>query len=128
MNAMHKLAAFLRPALPAVFWLGLALTTVVGLMPGSSLPQALLFWDKAQHGIAYSLLAMSGALAFPRTLTKLCLALVVHGVLLELLQSLFCRGRYGDVYDILADSIGVFIGLMLYKLIASRRLLGAPKA
>lgn len=125
---MHKLAALLRSALPATFWLGLALTTLVGLLPGSSLPQALLFWDKAQHGIAYSLLALCGGLAFPRALAKLCLALVLHGALLELLQSLFCRGRYGDAYDILADSLGVFIGLLLYKLIAFCLLLGRPKA
>jgi len=79
-------------------------------MPGSSLPPALLFWDKAQHGLAFALLALLGCLAFPRHLTAVIAGLILHGAAIEVLQSLLQLGRYGDPYDCLADSLGVLIG------------------
>jgi VanZ family protein len=89
-------------------------------MPGSSLPQALLFWDKAQHGLAFALLALIGCFAFPRNLPAVLVGLTVHGAIIEVLQSLLQLGRYGDVYDSLADTLGVLIGYGLYQLSLKR--------
>lgn len=89
-------------------------------MPGSSLPLALLFWDKAQHGLAFALLALVGCLAFPRFLPAVLLGLILHGAIIEVVQSLLQLGRYGDVYDSLADTLGVLIGYGLYQLSLKR--------
>ncbi len=110
----------LRPALSLSFWAGLVLVTLLGLMPGSSLPQALLFWDKAQHGLAFALLALIGCFTFPRRLTAVLLGLILHGAVIEVLQSLLQLGRYGDVYDSLADTLGVLIGYSVYQLSLKR--------
>jgi VanZ family protein len=89
-------------------------------MPGSSLPQALLFWDKAQHGLAFALLALIGCLAFPRSLPAVLVGLTVHGAIIEVLQSLLQLGRCGDIYDSLADTLGVLIGYSIYQLSLKR--------
>ncbi len=102
-------------AMPVFFWLSLALVTVLALMPGPAVPHALLFWDKAQHSLAFAVLAISGCLAFPNNLRCLCLGLITHGAVIEILQSALCRTRYGEVSDWLADGLGVLIGLWLYK-------------
>ncbi len=96
------------------------MVTLLGLMPSSSLPQAVLFWDKAQHSLAFTLLAINGCLAFPRFLTKVLLGLIVHGAAIELLQSLLWLGPYGDVYDWLADILGILIGYSVYQLSVKR--------
>ena len=118
---MRNFTALLRLALPVLFWLGLALVTLLALMPGSAVPPALLFWDKAQHSLAFALLAINGCLAFPRLLGRVCLGLLLHGIALECLQSLFSLSRYGDIYDALADGLGVVLGYALYKFCAKRR-------
>lgn len=89
-------------------------------MPGSSLPQALLFWDKAQHGLAFALLALIGCFAFPRSLAAVSMGLILHGAIIEVLQSLLQLGRYGDVFDSLADTLGVLIGYGVYQLSLKR--------
>ena len=89
-------------------------------MPGPSLPQALLFWDKAQHGLAFALLAFIGCFAFPRSLAAVSMGLILHGAIIEVLQSLLQLGRYGDVYDSLADTLGVLIGYGVYQLSLKR--------
>ncbi|CAN4268677.1 VanZ-like [Methylophilaceae bacterium] len=117
---MPKPASLLRPALRLSFWAGLVLLMLLGLMPGSSLPQALLFWDKAQHVLAFALLALIGCFAFPRHLTAILLCLILYGAIIEVLQSLLQLGRYGDVYDSLADNLGVLIGYSVYQLSLKR--------
>jgi VanZ family protein len=117
---LAKRVTLLSPVLTIGFWSGLALVTLLGLMPGSSLPQALLFWDKAQHGLAFALLAILGCLAFPRFLSAVLLGLILHGAVIEILQTLLQLGRYADPYDWLADSLGVLLGYSLCQLRVKR--------
>ena len=104
----------LRLCLPLLFWLSVGLVSVLALIPSTAVPQAFHFWDKAQHGLAYAGLAMSGYLAFPLKLKRVFIGLIAHGALIEIMQSALTTTRFGDPLDWLADAIGVVFGLMVY--------------
>jgi VanZ family protein len=105
---------FLLRLMPFLFFAGLALVTLLALIPGPSVPSPLQFWDKAQHSIAFAVLAVTGCLAFPTRLKQVCLGLLTHGALIELMQSTLTASRVGDAGDWLADGIGVVLGASLY--------------
>ena len=102
-------------------------------LPGSYFPRVRTFWewfgpDKLIH------LAMFGVFAFAiiwgfrneyrerdksyRIKLQLVTLLVSasYGALTELLQNYLFRGRYGSVYDFLADLIGCVLGILIFKL------------
>jgi len=75
--------------------------------------------DKIGHFIAYALLSLH-ALAFFQFQQKkhilwLVLTLVGYGLLMEILQG-FVPGREVSAYDLLANSMGVGIGLTCFTL------------
>ena len=111
---MNKINSTILRCLPFLFWIGVILTTILGLIPGTSVPPAFQFWDKAQHSLAFAILAITGLLAFPKKMALVCLGLIAHGALIEVMQSTLTTTRYGDVMDWLADGTGVLIGLVVY--------------
>ena len=48
---------------------------------------------------------------------------VVYGGLLEIMQGTLCQGRTADIYDFVADSVGVAAGLLLYNWIEKKFLM-----
>jgi VanZ family protein len=71
--------------------------------------------DKVAHLIAFTALTFSGYLGFPAsrgTRTALTLALLAYGGLIEVLQ-LFVPGRTAEWGDLLADGIGIAVGVGL---------------
>jgi VanZ family protein len=75
--------------------------------------------DKIGHFIAYAVLSLN-ALAFFQFQKKkqifwLVLTLVGYGLLMEILQG-FVPGREVSAYDLLANSLGVGIGLACFTL------------
>ncbi|MSP86542.1 MAG: hypothetical protein EXR42_03965 [Methylotenera sp.] len=72
------------------------------------------FWDKAQHTLAFAILAIVGGLAFPQKVNLVVVGLIMHGALIEILQSTLTTTRFGDPLDWATDSIGVLIGLVIY--------------
>jgi VanZ family protein len=87
--------------------------TVLALLPVERLPPLSVFnwWDKAQHALAFAVLAVLARLGWPRVPAwRWCLALVVYGVLIELAQAA-TGWRHGSVADALADAVGVVAGL-----------------
>lgn len=97
------------------FLLGLLLVLAVAvgsLLPGPSLPK-LSVGDKVEHAGAYFLLMVWFAGLYPRKRHVLiALALVGLGIALDLLQ-LTTKTRQFDVADILANSFGILVGLVL---------------
>lgn len=72
-------------------------------------------WDKANHLLAFGALAFTAMQAFAPSRWKpgaVALALLVYGFLIELLQSLV-PGRFGEFGDVLADALGIGLGLTL---------------
>ncbi|MBI1404598.1 MAG: VanZ family protein [Caulobacter sp.] len=110
------------PVRIALFALACALIAWLSLAPGEDLPQALTFWDKAEHATAYLGLTLVGAWAFPERLRRLALGLFLAGVGVEILQAIMGLGRQGDPVDAVANSVGIAVGLGVAM--AARRLLG----
>lgn len=94
-----------------VFW-GLAgAVTVLSLAPVEHLPpQALDWWDKAQHALGFALLAVAAWWAYPAQAWRTrAAALALYGAAIELAQTA-SGGRHGDVADWVADAVGVALG------------------
>ena len=69
--------------------------------------------DKFFHFIAYGLFAVLGfrTVSGRKAYMYLCLGIVVYGGLMEVAQS-FTPRRMMSVYDFIANTIGVFIGVI----------------
>ena len=95
------------------FFVSLALVTVLALMPGPAIPDVFQFWDKAQHALAYCVLAVFGVAAYPSRRWRVAAGLLIHGALIEVLQGTLTTTRYADMTDWFADTIGVSLGVLL---------------
>jgi VanZ family protein len=72
--------------------------------------------DKLDHVAAFFALAFAAALGWGR-LGATFFGLLAYGVLIELLQSRI-PGRSAEAADVLADAIGIALGLSAYALVA----------
>jgi VanZ family protein len=78
--------------------------------------------DKINHFIAYAVLSLNFGLVVKNLKTYLfCLPLLIgYGLLLEYFQG-FVPGRQPSWLDVLANSIGVSIGFILYLLLSLKK-------
>lgn len=78
-------------------------------------------WDKLHHAAAFLLLTVLVGKGWPRlgpvALTAVMLA---AGIGIELIQGLPAIGRDADVWDVVADAVGVAAGLLALRWWASR--------
>lgn len=119
MTKRHALATWLeRHGL----WRGLLLVlllviSVLALAPAP--PKALdSGWDKLNHFSAFAALALSAFFADRPSLRhagRVAAALLAYGGLIEILQS-FLPPRQGEWADLLADAIGIALGLAVAAL------------
>jgi VanZ family protein len=115
-----NLRLLLRPVLrfgTAWFGLGLLMLIFVGivsLVPGRDLPN-LGISDKIEHALAYAVLSFwfGSILARRRLLVVMFIALLCFGALIEFLQGWMGLGRTADLRDMLANSLGAVLGLLL---------------
>ena len=108
--------------MPFVFFAGLALTTVLLLIPSYNIPKAFDFYDKAQHVLVFVTLTVAGLLAFPnfaKHSKAVVLGLICYGGLMEVLQSALTTTRHGEWLDWLTDGVGILVGVGAY--LASRK-------
>ena len=113
MDPMQRLLRYM----PYVFFTGLALVTILSLIPSTSVPQSFQFWDKAQHALGYFALAVAGCLAFPRHVMSVFIGLLAHGAVIEILQGTLTTSRFGDVSDWFADGTGVLAGVAFCRFV-----------
>jgi len=103
-----------------LWWLGwfwLALAVVVCLVPGHELPTSFEVNDKVSHLVGHGALALYFAGLVPRrSWWKVFVGLVVLGVAIEFAQYFMHVGREGDPRDVIANSLGVVLGLALGRL------------
>jgi len=72
-------------------------------------------WDKVNHLLAFFTLAAVSALSLqegPRRHRKVALGLLAYGIFIELVQTQV-PGRSAEAADVLADMVGVALGLLL---------------
>lgn len=110
-----------------VWWIAFAVACVIQLVglyfpdpPGGGGGSGL---DKVAHALMFGLVMTTGALAGLPALV-LAAVLAVHAVLSEFIQALVLPHRSGDVWDVVADLVGVGLGYGL--VVAVSRLRSAP--
>lgn len=102
------------------FWALAACVVVLSLLPTHALPPlAFSLWDKAQHALAFTALALVGLYAYPRYAPRVLVGLLVLGGGIELAQAA-TGWRHGEWADGLADTVGLALGTVLA--VATRRL------
>jgi VanZ family protein len=111
---------WLRYKLPLLVW---ALTILVlTLMPGKNLPHVPLWsFDKLAHAFVFALLMLLALRAkFKQQKSGnpyaayLFLSCVFYGMLIELIQN-YIPGRSADFNDVIANTVGVLMGFLLYN-------------
>ena len=109
-------------------WLGSTVVIAVliaglTLSPSASLPQSNLHLDKLAHMAAFFGLVFPTAALWPRVTAWIGLAAVLYGGAIEVIQPY--TGRSAEFADLLADGIGVGLGIVLgatlRRLILARR-------
>jgi VanZ family protein len=102
----------------ARWWLGLwvlaiASVIVASLVPASVLPQVPDGGDKAEHFLAYFLLAAAAVQLFATRAMLLGsgVGLILLGIALEIAQGVFTSTRQMDPHDALANTLGVIGGM-----------------
>jgi len=109
--------ALLAVLLVAITWLALTPAPPKGLSTG---------WDKSNHLLAFGALAFAGVWAQwrqPRQWWRLVAALLAYGIGIEIAQH-FLPPREADPMDVLADSMGIIVGLLVawpFTVLVARR-------
>jgi VanZ family protein len=108
-----------RPFVPMHAWRAVfaVLVVAVGVLAVVPVPPRELStgWDKLNHTSAFAVLTLVGCLAFPagrRTAWAVALAMFTYGGLIEIVQW-FVPGRESEWADLLGDTIGIGVGLLL---------------
>ncbi len=92
---------------------------VLALMP--SVPhRPTVGWDKANHLLAFAVLAWLGCHAYPQRMVSVLSGLLAYGALIEILQS-FTTFRSADWHDLLADGVGLLLGWLLTRMQRRKR-------
>jgi VanZ family protein len=102
------------------FGLAVLLSLVVLFLPSSGVPSAPDGVDKLVHLAVFALLGASGRGARIPPL-PLVVALTVYAVVSEVLQGVLPIDRDFDVLDVVADCLGVSVGVLLHALLTRRR-------
>ena len=110
-----------QPLLRLAFVLALLVILAAALMPMVGDPSG--NGDKVQHFAAFYALTLLGAAAFTgrKALTWLIVGLSAYGALIEILQPLPVFGRDRDVFDWVADNIGIALALAPFLVAGWRR-------
>ena len=108
---------FRWPGLWLALWLLMIAALVTGsLLPSTSLPKPMFFGvDKIQHLLGYLGLAGYGVMLFAdgRPQRLAAMGLVLLGIAIEGAQSALTASRVADPGDVLANLVGVLLGLGL---------------
>jgi VanZ family protein len=77
-------------------------------------------WDKANHLLAFAVLAWLGIHAYPQRMASVLSGLLAYGALIEILQS-FTTYRSADWHDLWADGLGLVLGWLLTRMQQRKR-------
>lgn len=76
-------------------------------------------WDKGNHLLAFASLAFLGCMALSGRWQVVTAGLLGYGALIELLQGLSGH-RFAEWADLLADGLGIALGLLAYVVLRPR--------
>ena len=103
------------------FFLYIFLILIGSSIPGKSVPTVFAFaWDKLLHVIEYFILGILGYRAYENSYKYITIIIPIFGIVFgcidEIWQS-FIPGRYPSYYDVIADGIGVILGVVTIHMI-----------
>lgn len=122
---MQRLFSPVLRFMPLIFWLLIAVVSVLMLIELKPSADGIPNIDKLEHAFVFILLAVTGCLAYSQQKPWVYAGLIALGALYEVLQALFTVTRQASVYDWLADLVGILIALGLMA--ANRRLMKQNK-
>jgi VanZ family protein len=110
-----------------IIWAAVILLTT--LLPSSSMPAVsiweLFSFDSFAHAFLFGILTFLMIVGFAKQYSVLRLKLYpiqyslfisfMFGIFIELMQHFFIPGRQGDIIDVLANTIGCLLGIVLFK-------------
>lgn len=87
-------------------------------------PSVISHLDKIQHAFAYFILTICWLFSFykkfPSRKYIIVIACIIFGIIIEVLQSKVTIYRTGDYLDVLANTLGVFLGLTIFNQILKK--------
>ncbi|MFM1853072.1 MAG: hypothetical protein RL164_390 [Bacteroidota bacterium] len=88
---------------------------ILSLLPPANLNGQLIGNDKIGHHFAYAILSLNSMLVFQRWPKWLLMfTMITFGIFLEFGQGLI-PGREPSIYDALANTSGVMVGIIIYS-------------
>ena len=103
-----------RKQFRVLFWVALITSYVAAILPQDMAPTIGTLSDKAHHVFAFVVLGLLLRLAYRINYWYGLLILIAYGGFIEVSQY-FTPDRCAEYQDIVADIIGAFIGLKIYK-------------
>ena len=112
-----------------IFFIAIGVTILIGVLSLIRLTASatqVSHLDKLQHAFAYCVLALSWLLAIVTSKEKMklkaivALGCVIYGIVLEVLQTAITSYRTASLLDILANTVGIFIALLIFKTIFNK--------
>ncbi len=100
----------------ALFWLALIISYVSAVVPQDIAPTIGSLSDKSIHFIAFAVLTLLLRFSYSITWFQTFLLLFMYAIFIEFSQ-LFTLNRSAELLDVLADVIGIGIGLLFYLFI-----------
>ncbi len=107
-------------AIAIAFTIFITVTSLISLKGLKTVSISINNFDKIVHFTSYFILTLSWFFA-TQALTKkrknkiiLVLSLISYGIIIEALQGSMTTHRQADIYDILANSIGVILATILF--------------
>lgn len=83
-------------------------------------------YDKVVHAGAYCILTLSWLLALNNKVKSLkssiliLILIFIYGIIIELLQGVFTSDRNADLLDIIANTVGILIAIIVFKSILKK--------
>jgi LPXTG-motif cell wall-anchored protein len=102
-----------RPVVLAAFWAATVAVGVLALLP-AAVPLPTTGWDKSNHALAFAVLGLLGAAAWPASAGRVWLALAAYGGAIEIAQT-FTETRMGEWIDWAADLIGLAMAAVVAR-------------
>ncbi len=94
--------------------IAVVLISIIALLPGAEGRPTLIGWDKVDHVASFAALTLLARAGWPLARRwKSALPLFAYGIAIELLQSTEFVGRTASVSDLIANSVGITVGLAL---------------
>ena len=108
------------------FIIAIGITLFIAYLSLIKTPKVVLVYsvnDKIYHIIAYFILTICWLFSFfkkPSLKYSIVVFCLLFGIIIELMQSSLTSYRTGDYKDILANIIGVFLGLITFNLVLKK--------